>query len=391
MRNTCFEILLTYLLICLYSCSIADTHENIQVSPKFASLNIDTTIVVKNISEIAKEIKYVPLQSSNANLIGAVDKVDYFSNMLFVLDKKISKALYVFDTSGKLLYKKKVNEGELDRIASISDFSIDKKNKTLWLYSSGERQILKFTLPEGGYLKRLKVNGYFSDISSVDSGRFVLLRDGLTKYADKYNNERVCLFDSNGNVIKSWLDQPLNHQVSAGMIIKDQSPINDNHLLICRMFDDTIYSINNSRLEAEYKLPLHSDISSIQDERSMLLFIKDYPTSFVTGRNIFNTQRYLALYVKRGDIVCLLLYDKTQKSGSIFKALINDFDNISLPMVDYMDDSCFISLADPSQLQQQYHFVSNSPNFTTKYSQLIKLNDVITRRSNPVVIFGKLK
>ena len=390
MEKSFLYIVLLCISIPFFSCSSNGTHDNIHLSSTFENLKIDTTPNPKNLSEIVTGIQYIPLQSSNANLIGKVDKVDYFQDLLFVLDKKISKALFVFDKSGKFIYKKKANEADLNRIETISDFSIDKSKKILYLYSSDSRQIIQFALPGGEYLRRLKIKGYFSGISSLDSGQFVLLRDGLTKYDDKYDNERICLFDSTGKATKSWMERPLNDFVSAGTIMKDQSPMG-KELLVCRMFNDTIYSLNKSRLEARYKLPLASDISSIRNEKEIKSFMNSPSSSFATGESIFNTNKYLGIYVKKGDFVCLLLYDKIKKDGSIIKMFKNDVDKVAFPMIHYMDDSCLLFLLEPVQLQQQYHIFSNAPDFNTKYDQLIKLNSLISLRSNPVLAIAKLK
>lgn len=390
MQNPVFKALLVCILIVPYSCSTSGTHDDTLLSSTFTDLSVDTTAQVKNVSDIATSIEYIPLQTNNANLIGKADKVDLFGNLLFVLDKKMSKALFVFDKGGNFRYKRKANEGALSRIESISDFSIDKKRNLLYIYSSDDKQILEFALPGGEYLRRFRIKGYFSDISCVDSGRLVLLRDGLTKYDDKYGNDRVLLLDSNGTLLKSWMDRSLNKLVDAGKIIKEQSPMTNN-LLVCRMFSDTIYSLSNSKLEAKYKLPLGSDFSSVPDDKSLVSFMQNYSSAYATGNNIFNTNKHLGIYMRKENLACLLLYDKIKQNGTVIKVFNNDLDKIALPMIMYMDDSCFMGLIEPIQLQQQHELYSTVPDFNNKYEQLIKLKNMVTLRSNPVLMIATLK
>ncbi|MCH7411816.1 6-bladed beta-propeller [Belliella sp. DSM 111904] len=81
-------------------------------------------------SEFVNAIDYIPLETSEACLIGEVDKVLIDENLIYVLDKRIVNAAFVFDGEGnfvKQLGRKGEAEGEYLELGDM--FFIDETQR----------------------------------------------------------------------------------------------------------------------------------------------------------------------------------------------------------------------------------------------------------------------
>jgi outer membrane protein assembly factor BamB len=364
------------------------------VDPGFKNLKIDTNFTSLKLSDIATSVSYIPLETSAQNMIGAIEKIDYYSKMFFVLDKKMSKSLSVFDNKGKLLYQKKAKDGGLKKVTSISDFSIDRLRNVLYIYSKDNTQVLAFDVYTGNYIRSFKVADNFKHFTVLNSGSFLFLRDGLKKYKDKVGDYRVFLLDSAGKVVKKWIDNPMNQFVSGGDIVCSRAE-GGGKVWISRMLNDTIYTFSNSQLSASCKIDVGrkavpDEMLNTENQKRFVSLIDDPQTEYIV-RGFFDTKKTFAFFLKQDETVGLSWHDKNKNRNFLIRYIENDLDNTSVPLMNYMDDTCFVSAIQASVLQQQYSYVLDEPGFKSKYKNLIELNGLVTQDSNPVIILVSLK
>ena len=107
---------------------ISSTHTN----KNFIEINIDRLDTEKKISfsSVFKSYKLIPLETSENCLIGRIDELKVFDDTLYVLDRNIAKALFVFDNKGRFIRKiGRLGKGPGEYIIPRS-FTIDnKKNR----------------------------------------------------------------------------------------------------------------------------------------------------------------------------------------------------------------------------------------------------------------------
>ncbi len=182
-----------------------------------------------NIDSIIKDNEYIFLETNENSLIGSADKVVFSDKKIFVLDVKISKTLFVFDISGKFLYKisNKVDAIDPDDFCVVKD--------TIYLLTK-RRFVYRYQVSTGAFqsgvrlpfyassiapedLKGISFNFYTSKEGSVDTlGHWVVnvdLSEGKVRYKDipKKSNEfyprsHFSLFFDGGNTFftKSFND-----------------------------------------------------------------------------------------------------------------------------------------------------------------------------------------
>lgn len=115
---------LCFMLSCFFGCTNHehDGIETITINPKETNNNVN--IEIKSI---------VHLATSDTTLIGHVNTVKYFKNRYYIFDKDISKALFVFDSSGKFINKTRLGKGPGEVIMPYC-FYINESNNTIILW-----------------------------------------------------------------------------------------------------------------------------------------------------------------------------------------------------------------------------------------------------------------
>lgn len=184
-------VLLLHLMSCKNEQKTSYSSDNkIQIDPtkKENIFNIDKSYI----SEV------INLENTKNSLLGNVDKMLIKDDRIYILDKEISEAVYVFKNDGKFLYKiKRSGQGPGEYLAP-DDFTIDKKTEELLILDSDQKKILYFK--DSLFTHERKITQNLSFISYSDDS-FV----GITDYceADKGQDcHSLFFFDKNFNILK---------------------------------------------------------------------------------------------------------------------------------------------------------------------------------------------
>lgn len=375
-----------------FGCSSEGIKTSIPVSSDFETVQIDTNTSSLKLSAVAKSIDYVPLETLEECAIGRIDKLLVDSTRIYLLDKKISKALFVFDKGGKFLYKKAVRQDELIRTNEITDFAIDPINQNLYLLTRDEKILMIFQISTGKYKKSIKVKGYFSEIAVFNANRIILAREGHD-FKDAYGEYRVASFDSSGNILNKWFERPVNPTQNIGQVMMGQA-IRNNELLIARPFNDTIFKITDSSLTAAFRFdfrktyPVAIFTANSQEETKTIML--DPTISYFSGP-IYSTDSSLSMLLKWKENFCLMNYNKSSGKATLTKYIENDIDRMVMPFMSFMNNNYFISVLPARLIQQYYSFNSTQPDFKSTNKKLIELINRISQDSNPILAFVSLK
>lgn len=186
-----FTYLISFLL--LISCkneSIRPQSDNqIKIDPNKKELFFD----IKQ----AQFSETIPLESTEHSLLGNIDKMLIKNNHMYILDKKIAEAIFVFDEKGKFIYKIDRSGQGPGEYSSLDDFTIDEKTGSLLILDADQRKILYF---EGSTFTHEKKIPYDISFISSNGENFI----GVTNYCDGEGQEchHVLLFDNDFNLIK---------------------------------------------------------------------------------------------------------------------------------------------------------------------------------------------
>lgn len=220
-------------LFLLGSCK-NDSPENAGRSILVNTNKIDTTSFFLD----DKLNKHIVLETTPESTIGTIDKLIVRENKIYILDKEITKSLFVFSIEGKFLYKiNRAGRGPGEYIFP-DDFSIDHSKNELLIWDIDQKKILFYNKTQ--FIKEKSISHKFSFISH--------LRDHIVAVnnscMEKENCFKVLLFDKELN-IKEKLEpfERKDDRVNWDL----QIPLSEDNsgVYITEAFSNTIYKVDN--------------------------------------------------------------------------------------------------------------------------------------------------
>jgi hypothetical protein len=110
---------------------------------------------VTKLSEIAENVEYIPLETTDSSLIGGVvGKIITTDNSIYIENINV---ILCFNIDGKFLFKLDKQGRGPEEYTYISDFDVSSENKILTILTSGEK-FLVYSITENGFAFRRSVS-----------------------------------------------------------------------------------------------------------------------------------------------------------------------------------------------------------------------------------------
>jgi hypothetical protein len=353
------------------------------------------------LSSIAKEIKYIPLETKDECLIGSINKILFFKNLLFIKDD-ITKTLFIFDDNGKFVRKigsKGKGPGEY---IFITDFTVMPKDTMIFLYDGVQQRLIKF-LSNGTFVQQYYMSNPPRKLSFWNDSMIVL----AYPYPDFCYNGGKSLLVCTNSLLK--FTTKLNREYE-NISIQDSYSIPSTSCVRLEYYCDsltyweykydTIYRIKNNEIMPRYVLLYDNKIPhKIKDINNG--FKQDFTCirDYVEAKNyiffmqiLFKNKLFQIMYNKKTHEVTNIFFEhKYFYEGGFY----NDIDGgwPFLPMGTANDDWLY-DVFSPSILNE---FITEKPFINIKYSNIKKreeLDKILINsnlKSNPVVMLVKLK
>ena len=153
-------ILLLFLSLFIVGCQHNQVNED-----NISSVDLTSPVQKRlNMSEFVSRIQYIPLETSDDNLMGNIDQLLFAHNKIIIVDNKTA-SIFFFDDQGKYLYKiAKQGVGpeeytEIDKVAVNSQEGV--------LYVLDRKKVLVYSL-EGEFKETIKLDFLAGDFIYVD-------------------------------------------------------------------------------------------------------------------------------------------------------------------------------------------------------------------------------
>jgi hypothetical protein len=381
------------LAIYLTACNTID-NENKTVIQDFdqslsrvEQLTFDTSVSGLKLSQYVKKINYIPLRNINDAFIGEISKIESDSNVICVLDRRYSKAVFVFNKNGDLLFKKKANSEDLIGVDKISDITIDKFNQRVVVFANEEQKIISFDLKSGKLAGVTKLNDFFTKVRLVDKDHYMVLRDGLARYKGVSGEFRVCVIHFNGQVINKYFNSALNTKTNVGAFYA--SDISNGRIILSRMLSDTLWEFRNNNILPVASLPnnfintsfLRSATTKNEADSAIVATESHYISS-----DIFETDSIITFQIKGDNSINILIWNKTNGKKFLHKYVINDIDYVPLSMPIFWDNRNITSVISIPMLQQYYSLVQRSNPNDKSLVNVKAIIDQFKDQTNPIVV-----
>ncbi|MBN1789093.1 MAG: 6-bladed beta-propeller [Bacteroidales bacterium] len=243
-------------LLLMVQCHTDKTNKQDQAidQDKFFVINYEKALQNKktiNLSDIASEVKYIPLQTDTQCLLGRGAEYHFTDQYIFIGNKD---HVLVFDYAGKFI-RKIGNHGkgpqEIDIITLIS---LDDINKTIAIQTLMSRKLLFFSY-DGTFLEsfQLKSDGYHYVIEKDKFLSYELCAGGREDFVFRLTNRNNDTISTVRNHFK-WENKTGYYM----MLLGDISAFYEYNaqLYFKGMYNDTVYTISKNEIKPAYYIDL---------------------------------------------------------------------------------------------------------------------------------------
>ena len=188
----------TYFLLALFvlltSCSNSSSKSD----------NIEKIHFTKNNISLSDsfDIDFVKLETNDECLIGAISNIEVFDNRIFILDRRFTESLYVFDMNGKFISKIGSKGSGPGNYVFPIDFTIDKENRRVVIDDGNRNNLLFYDLDSYEYLYSKNHTTHFFDFLISKNQFFLFSPYG---FDESRSDNYVLVTDSSLKpILKGW-------------------------------------------------------------------------------------------------------------------------------------------------------------------------------------------
>jgi|WetSurMetagenome_2_1015567.scaffolds.fasta_scaffold114071_2 hypothetical protein len=287
------KCIFTFLLLSFVSCTTNTIPlKEISIYPK-ESKEI-------KLSSIAKEIKYLQLETSDAAIIRKISRIKISPQYIFIYSSIEMEPIYVFNHLGKWVRNIGISgRGPGEMNSDIVDFAIDQKDNIFLLGSNGEVSIYSVN---GDFIRKFKISGYAEHMEVQGNKIYINF-----SYPDHYINSNfsIAIYDYYGTHISNLLN---SGYLKTSLKDFNETP-RDALGIFQTIYDtitywepkkDTVYQIYGLKLKPKYFL---------NREKEFKKRIRGY---FESERKVFFP------FIIYNNKMTTFIYDKQSCSGNLY-------------------------------------------------------------------------
>ena len=183
--------------------------------------------------DMVKSIDYIKLDSSEP--VGVIDKMIVTNDKIFIMDSFAAQQIFVFDKTGKLLFRIKNKGRGPKEYISIWDMQVDTIRNEILVNDALARSYLYFSTDDGTFLRREKgiANCYLARIDSLSINLQIPGQD----FNDD-ENWAILVSDKDSVLYKGFAPTPLQDNNFA---VNSFTYDCDGKLLFTPVYSDTVY------------------------------------------------------------------------------------------------------------------------------------------------------
>lgn len=300
MKNT--RIIIVIIVVLLFSCK-REVNEAVRVK-----VDIEKAEDVLDVTEYFSP-EYIILETNEKCLIGEIHKAVIYSDYVLVLDKEISKGVYLFNRSGKFIRQigsKGKGRGEY---LYLEDFGVI--NDKIFLLAGLDRKLLVYDF--NGNLKR--------EERMLDHGGLILGMFSDESYFTLRSNSRISInyWEKNGKLKYTIFEKRysfINWEISKGY-----SQI-QNTSYISPKFTETIYKIDKKNIYPIYSFDYGERNFPIDDVNNAEELRSKYQSKKYTSLNAFTISDDFIITSYISSKPCYSLYFRKNGEHILAKRLM---------------------------------------------------------------------
>jgi hypothetical protein len=350
------------------------------------------------LSTLFKSVKSVILESSENSILGSISSLQTHKDLIIILDKVVSKGIFVFDKSGKYLYKIGRNGPGPGEFIEVSDFTLDTQNEKIFVLDNQRQLINVFHLLTGDYVETLRLKG-----DNIRSFHLQFVDDYLytDAYSWKKSEDNFLLREidmKTGDQVKCWL-KPIDYNKNFSDLYFTGKGVfysrNSSKPKFLQLFMDTVMSIGRNEISPYLAITSKNLLTKKDFENAKGNSIEEKISSFLAIDKIYHIQNYIEFEnkvyfeYKQKNRKNFVVYDIDSKKTIISRRIIHDLiyeEPVSqgiLPRFCHTDNSGVYGYVHPMEMDK---FIESAKQNQLS-DNLDKINEIKTldSNSNPVL------
>lgn len=369
------------------------------------TLNIDKCRLQDEIlfSSVFGKPKTIFLEKNPTCVIQNVYSMDILGDKIFILDDK-SQALYVFDSHGKYLGHVGEKGNGHGEYIELSDFSVDRENKYLYLWDWGKSSALKYDLNTFKFVSSVKVKeeGAYSFGFQFLNGDFYLNR--TSNSTDEQNYELRRIDGKTGTQIDSYLsskDYNEGFNMPLGLANSLFYSKNTKSPKYVGMFSNTIVSLSDKNVTPKYVI----ESKEFMNESDIQTFFKQSKEGISTNSDemvkqnkyfaisgISEFSNYISFHLFKGLDRRYVLFNRKTRKLEFARTFVNDYlSDTFIPMeICYSDKKGVVAYISPDLLPAFRQAICSNGLLKKNIDGYERLKNM-EAGSNPVLFFFPIK
>lgn len=302
------------LAVCLCVAVLFDKSDN--PSLPYSDIEGFTTIIeatdksgVEAPADIVNNVRAVVLEETEHSIIGHIDKIMYDRGRFYVLDRKMNKGIYVFNSDGSFLFNiGRVGRGHGEHIEP-TDFVI--ADTLVLVLDEFGKKFVRYGL-DGTYRGQNRLNAVFTNIACTENGRLIMAKAGDNSNQNELRDYELFQIDIEGNILRKYYKNEYSMNFSAS----NELVAFGDKIYYARALRPGVCEVDTSGFRMKYafdfgnkNLPLDYERQSSGDYPR---FLKRFESGYVYFIGSFiETSRYVGFAVHDGDKMNFYqVYDK---------------------------------------------------------------------------------
>lgn len=260
-------------------------------------------------ADIVNNVRAVVLEETEHSIIGHIDKMIYDRGRFYVLDRKMNKGIYVFNSDGSFLFNiGRVGRGHGEYIEP-TDFVI--ADTLVLVLDEFGKKFVRYGL-DGVYRGQKRLNAVFTNIACTENGRLIMAKAGDNSNQNELRDYELFQIDIEGNILRKYYKNEYSMNFSAS----NELVAFGDKIYYARALRPGVCEVDTSGFRMKYafdfgnkNLPLDYERQSSGDYPR---FLKRFESGYVyyTG-SFIETSRYVGFAVHDGDKMNFYqVYDK---------------------------------------------------------------------------------
>lgn len=342
-------------------------------------------------------VDYIPLETNEQALIGKIDQLIVHDDKIFILDRDISKSIFIFRSDGFFINKiSKYGQNE-DEYKLLRNIELDTINHQLIAYDRNGGKLLFYDL-EGNFIRTQKLGIRFLEFKLLPNGKYLFYTSNSPNNFNPYiANFGLLIGTPEGKINYRALKnnkflEELNYQGKYNCYGAN------GKMYVCPRLSNAIYEVGaNGVLNIIYQiyLPLGSMEEYIQV--GPLNFDKEISTKgyyYSLGDGfLINDSLFCFRFVDPNRVIFTLWYNRNNGQHCIHQSYSSIFSSIRNL---YLDNNQCIGVVEGDQILQHKLLLTKKQKKTyygvDKISeQTLRKIETITENDNPLLIVYRIK